>query len=178
MQRIAETNLVFLLGQLRWSLDRPLVYGAGDWATRVGRALDRLEESFDHHVAAWEGPESILNEISEPGSFPFTTEAQRTERLHEQHLGLRTQLGCLVELFRNGLQLFPCQGDTSPGNAGADEQQEVRAFRLFAVLCPCVRDLLVGLERHLAEESKLLHDADVESASHDRRRRAPIRSHV
>jgi hypothetical protein len=156
MSPTSEATLEFALGQLRWSLDRPLVYGEREWAARVSRALDRVADAFDHHVESVEGPDGWFAQFSDPHLLPLTDEALRVARLRQEHVLLRGKIRCLAAQFRNSLLLFPPHLEASLGGAAAGDAEDAHAFRLLRALDPCVGDLLALLAEHLAEEEPLL----------------------
>jgi hypothetical protein len=156
MEQTSGATLEFLIDHLHWCLEQPVADGTRDWAAQVSRAVDRVEEAFDHHVELLEAPNGPLDRIADPSHFPFTAQAQEAGRLRQQHAALRTRLRCVGELFRNCLLLFAPPLGTSLKTGAADERAEGRAFRLFGVLGPCVGDLLAGLADHLAAEKRLL----------------------
>jgi hypothetical protein len=156
MGQTSVATLEFLIGHLRWCLEEPVADGPRDWAARVSRAVDRVEEAFDRHVKLFEAPGGPFDHLADPGLLPFAAQEQEAGRLRQQHAALRTQIRCVGELFRNCLLLFAPPPGTSLKGGAAEELAERRALRLFAVLGPCVGDLLAGLADHLAAENKML----------------------
>jgi hypothetical protein len=156
MSPTSEATLEFALGHLRWSLDRPLVYGDREWANRVNRALDRVADAFDQHVESVEGPDGWFAHFTDPHLLPLTQEAQQMARLREEHVLLRDKIRCLVAQFRNSLLLFPPHLEASLRGTAAGDPQEAQAFRLFRALDLCVAGLLAMLGEHLAAEESLL----------------------
>jgi hypothetical protein len=148
--------LEFAVGQLRWSLERPLVYGERDWAVRVHRALHRLAEALEHHVEFVEPPGGWFAQFADPHLLPLTEEAQQVARLCQEHILLRGKIRCLAAEFRNGLLLFSPHPEEYFGCGATEGPEEAHAFRLFSALDPCVGDLLALLVEHLAAEESLL----------------------
>jgi hypothetical protein len=149
--------LEFLLDHLRWSLEQPLRHGERDWATRVGRALERVAKVFDDHVEQTEGPGGLLTEVADACLLPFTAEAQQAATVRRQHESLRTKVRCVASQFRDALGLFPPQDDGARvATTDIDEVQEMRALRLFRALDPCVGDILAELDACLSAERSLL----------------------
>ena len=141
------TALDFLLDQLRWSLDQPLVHGPREWAARLARALDRVRDAFDRHVNWAEAPDGPLAHLTDPGQLPFSEEARQAQRLLREHAALRGCLELLAAQLRGALLLFPAPAP--------EALPEARAYRLFDALGWCVGDLLEALDAHLAAEAKL-----------------------
>jgi hypothetical protein len=149
-------TLEFLIDYLRWCLEEPAADGPRAWAARVSRAVGRVEEAFDRHVKLFEAPGGPFDQVADPSLLPFAAREQEAGRLRQQHAALRTQIRCVGELFRNCLLLCAPPPGTSLMGGAAEELAARRALRLFAVLGPCVGDLLAGLAEHLAAENRML----------------------
>ena len=174
MGHTSVATLEFLIDHLRWCLEEPVADGTRDWAARVSRAVDRVDEAFDGHVKRLEAPGGPLDRLADPSLLPFAAQEQEAGRLRQQHAALRTQIRCVGELFRNCLLLCAPRLGASLKDGAADELAERRAFRLFAVLGPCAGDLVAGLADHLAAENRMLgYTASGRVPRHVRRATSP-----
>jgi hypothetical protein len=165
MHQTTAASLKFLVDHLRWCLAQPLAGESHEWAERVRRAVDHVEKAFVRHIEHVEAPGGPLDEIADPGQFPFTAAAQQVRALRRQHTALRTQIHCVSELFRDCLLLFGPATTTAADSIAVDSVAEARALRLFAILAPRVSDLVNDLEHHLAAEDALLTGSDLDGYS-------------
>jgi hypothetical protein len=156
MGHTSAATLDFLIDHLRWCLEEPVADSPRDWAARVSRAVGRVDEAFDRHVKRLEAPGGPLDPLADRGLLPFAARQQEAGRLRQQHAALRTQIRCAGELFRNCLLLLAPPPGTSGKDGAAEEFAERHALRLFAVLGPCVGDLVIGLADQLAAENRML----------------------
>jgi hypothetical protein len=161
MRASHENGLDFLLHQLAWSLDQPLVHGDRSWATRIGRTLDRLASAFEEHVKDLDRPDGVLEQIGGTDVLPFTTEAQEAAELRRREKLIQRRIASAATEFHGALGLFPSAEEPAEENARSSDVQDTHAYVLFKALEPCVADVLEDLATCLDDEQSLLQMASV-----------------